>query len=348
MTMTGQSNFEPFELSWTDDEADKLSKRFFEEDPFHDGRERKIHPSLLSADDIVEYVRRTAMVTPFYGTKKKLKHASYEDCIGKKAYIYGKEGIKELRRNKDGYLKIPANEIVFVESGVQFRLPRYIAARFNLQIKHVHRGLLLGTGPLVDPGFRGRLLIPLHNLTSEHYYIHEDDGFIWIEFTRTTYDQDRPSPYGDYPTYKAISDGKKWLDKAAFDDYKQRSVLIRSSIRPFVRRVEKKADAAFDRVKELQRFGLIAALTLVVTFGLIMLSEIYTNRSFMQNAYGLWMAEGMVPALKAGDLESDVQRLDELTQSLQMQIDTLRAENAALRGQFKASAAPSAEPSSSR
>ena len=56
----------------------------------------------------------------------------------------------------------------------------------NLRIKHVHRGLLLGTGPLVDPGFGGDILIPLHNLTSDPYRIRGDEGLIWIEFTKTT------------------------------------------------------------------------------------------------------------------------------------------------------------------
>ena len=59
--------------------------------------------------------------------------------------------------------------------------------RFNLRIQHVHRGLLLGTGPLVDPGFQGNLLIPVHNLTAEPYVLRADEGFIWMEFTRTSY-----------------------------------------------------------------------------------------------------------------------------------------------------------------
>jgi hypothetical protein len=44
--------------------------------------------------------------------------------------------------------------------------------------------LLLGTGPLVDPGFAGRLFIPLHNLTSEPYTLIGGEGLIWVEFTK--------------------------------------------------------------------------------------------------------------------------------------------------------------------
>jgi hypothetical protein len=67
-----------------------------------------------------------------------------------------------------------------------FRLPDYIALRFNLKITHVHRGILLGTGPLIDPGFEGRLLIPLHNLTTNEYSLECGEGLIWIEFTKTS------------------------------------------------------------------------------------------------------------------------------------------------------------------
>jgi hypothetical protein len=61
-----------------------------------------------------------------------------------------------------------------------------MAIRFNLRIKHVHRGILLGTGPLVDPAFEGDLLIPLHNLTATDYRISANEGLIWVEFTKTT------------------------------------------------------------------------------------------------------------------------------------------------------------------
>jgi deoxycytidine triphosphate deaminase len=84
---------------------------------------------------------------------------------------------------------LEANSITFVETDVEFRLPQYIAMRFNLHIKLVHRGLLLCTGPIVDPGFRGRLLIPLHNLTSQPLTIKQGEKIVWIEFTKTSFGQ---------------------------------------------------------------------------------------------------------------------------------------------------------------
>ncbi|MER9223160.1 hypothetical protein NKI48_30585 [Mesorhizobium sp. M0644] len=273
-------------LGWSDEEADELSKSTFEKDPFHNS-DRKIPPSLLSATDIVEYVKKTAMISPFTISKEKLKHASYEACIGENSYIYGRSGFEKITLTSDGYLRVPANEITFVESDITFRLPRYIAARFNLQIKHVHRGLLLGTGPLVDPGFRGKLLIPLHNLTSEDYYIHKTDGFIWLEFTRTTYDQDRKEPYGNYPDYKKISDGRNWLRKASYNEHLKREIPVRSSIRPLFVDVDRRSKEAVNVARQVQRVGYLSGLALFVSFTVIMLTEIYSNRTFTQSAYDL-------------------------------------------------------------
>ena len=66
-----------------------------------------------------------------------------------------------LKEKLDGFDLAP-NSIAFVALEPCFRIPEYMALRFNLKIKHIYKGLLLGTGPLVDPGFSGKLFIPLH------------------------------------------------------------------------------------------------------------------------------------------------------------------------------------------
>ena len=125
---------------------------------------KQIPHALLCSSDIIQTVRATGMISPFYeggGRKSRLKKASYEGRIGNKAYEYRSlKRIKAFRREfdipfvKDKYelaeifdsakypgLIIPKNSIVFVETDLEFRVPDFIALRFNLQIKHVHRGL---------------------------------------------------------------------------------------------------------------------------------------------------------------------------------------------------------------
>ncbi len=148
-------------------------------DPFPD-----IPSALLNSADIYDYVRATGMIHPFQRCRLS-KPASYEVSIGRR-YIYwdskGKNVDRFLEENEEFVLA--PNSIGFIAPDEFFRLPNYIAARFNLRITNVHRGLLLGTGPLVDPGFSGQLLVPLHNLTTNEYRFRRGEQFAWFEFTK--------------------------------------------------------------------------------------------------------------------------------------------------------------------
>jgi deoxycytidine triphosphate deaminase len=126
------------------------------------------------------------MIYPFY--EEKQKPASYEVAVLGK-YVYWDEKNKKhvgvIKRGEEFILR--RNSIAFVTLEPTFRIPEYIAFRFNLKITHIYRGILLGTGPLVDPGFTGKLSIPLHNLTTNDYTIVGGEPLIWMEFTKLSW-----------------------------------------------------------------------------------------------------------------------------------------------------------------
>jgi hypothetical protein len=160
-------------------------------------------------------------------------------------------------------LTVPANSIVFVECDLDFRLPEYIALRFNLQIRYVHRGLLLGTGPLVDPGYWGKLCIPLHNLTDQDYEIPLTEGLIWVEFTKTTSKIGSQKPKGRKPLEKQYWDIRDFIEKAAKPFEEERSsVPIRSSIPP-INSATESAAAAKAAAKSSQVITIGAAISIV-------------------------------------------------------------------------------------
>lgn len=209
------------------------------------------------------------------GEKSRMKNASYEGRIGDSAYIFkpGETEPTKVFSKGDRILSVPANSIVFVESDLYFRVPEFIALRFNLQIKHVHRGLLLGTGPLIDPGYWGKLCIPLHNLTDEDYYIPADEGLIWIEFTKTTKIEER---IGRPPLGKEFQEIRGFLEKASqLLDTPSKKVGIRSSIPSALvdsaTSAEKAAESAQKAKVAIQRIGwggivaaVIALIALVI------------------------------------------------------------------------------------
>lgn len=170
-------------------------------DPFPD-----VPPALLSTVDLLDYVAATGMIDPFridlddpasslkpatYGVPVLGAYVSWEmpdsaDAIFAASGPQRNEGV--LIEGEP--LLLRPNTITYVTLEPHFRLPRYIAARFNLNIRDIYRGILVGTGPLVDPGFDGTLSVPLHNLTSNEYTLVGGEVLVWMEFTKL-------SPAGD-------------------------------------------------------------------------------------------------------------------------------------------------------
>jgi deoxycytidine triphosphate deaminase len=168
-------------LAQTIEEAKARFLRYESFDPFPD-----IMPSLLNSADIADYVIKTSLLYPFY--EVDLKPASYAIRLKGKYVFFDESGKKNegiIDENTPEFILLP-NSIAFVTLEPYIQLPHYLATRFNLKINHIYKGLLLGTGPLVDPGFVGYLSIPLHNLTSNPYTLRYDDTLIWMEFTKVS------------------------------------------------------------------------------------------------------------------------------------------------------------------
>ena len=192
---------------WPEDKDDARARysRFQSNDPFP-----RIEPALLISADIFDYVQRTAMVFPF--TEENLKSASYSITIGDQIIYWDESGRYKSTSLKDSdKFCVPQNSILFIKTEEYFQLPDYLAMRFNLKIDLVHKGILLGTGPLVDPGFSGHLLVPLHNLTTNDYYFKRGGRFVWVEFTKISSnskwsmaraDKVRSGLYREFPSTK--------------------------------------------------------------------------------------------------------------------------------------------------
>lgn len=136
---------------------------------------------MLTAEAIAMYNDAIGgMIRPF--DHQLLKPASYELTLGPRCMVEGKEKLLTARRS---HLVIPKNSIVFVSMEQVLCLPHYIVGRFDLAIDFIYRGLLLGTGPQVDPGFQGGLGCPLHNISNEDIVMKVGDPFAKIDFVKT-------------------------------------------------------------------------------------------------------------------------------------------------------------------
>jgi deoxycytidine triphosphate deaminase len=286
----------------TENEALELYNETKERDPYP-----RVPPALLNSAHIEDYMLATAMVFPY--EPKRRKSASYAMRVGNRMAFYDPKNPQQtpyhsLKERQT--FELPPNSLVFVQTKELFQLPNYMAVRFNLHIELVHKGLLLGTGPLVDPGFSGRLLIPLHNMTASTYVLAEDDELIWVEFTKTSSHPDwlpasqaRNMPgkpiatYADFPKPKTKMRIEDYFERArrpheskdGFEEYPFPANAIPNGVAEAQRLAEhskNEAKAARKAAASLQKYGFIGILVAIVTTALPLAALLYSSWQMVQ------------------------------------------------------------------
>ncbi len=173
------------------------------------------HPDdrgILLSNRIHEFCSEAGLLICEGYKDKNLRPASYTLTIGDD--FVDSEGNERHLTEKDDSFVFQKNSIIFVSAREKLDLPYYILARFNLRVNWVYDGVLLGTGPQVDPGFIGYLSCPLYNLTNVDLTIKRGAPFATIDFEKTTalFSDDRPleqrkSVIGNAKDKELTSDG---------------------------------------------------------------------------------------------------------------------------------------------
>lgn len=313
-------------------EAREKFERWKDVDPFP-----KIAPALLNAADIDDYMRAAAMVFPYDPSKRKT--ASYALSVGTEIAYWDPDEPNQapIRELKSGSpVTIPPNSLVYVRTAQDFQLPNYMAVRFNLHIDLVHKGLLLGTGPLVDPGFFGKLMVPLHNLTSNTYVLAVGDDFIWAEFTKTSLATrwlgggvDRPEQSGElvaFPPRKENRTLAYYLHKARLGHERLQPGVSHYALQNAIpdaiykaRKTAQDAKASANKAKRrlTETRNLVAGLGLLALIGAAatLNSQIQASRSALQSTLGL-----------VKDTNKNVGEQDARLRVLEAEVARLRAE----------------------
>lgn len=332
----------------TEEEAKEIFNKYKNLDPFPN-----IQPALLNSADILDYVAETGMIFPF--DEANIKSASYEIPFLGNVIGWDEEGKKyseKIQIGKEFILK--HNSIAFVTPQTIFSIPNYIALRFNLRITHVHRGLLLGTGPLIDPGYEGKLLIPLHNLTNNDYKLIGGEGLIWMEFTKISpnelwnktikeeKDARRIGNYTEFPKEKKIHDTEYFITKALKG---QNRDSIPSSIPIALKKAEvssnasrRDAQSSAKSASTMKNYGLIALLGVLLSLVLIVFTVWQSYTSFTSfvaetNTSMRNLRDGIDQKIATHEKEEALSR--EEIQTLKREIQTLKKELETLAGRSK-------------
>ncbi len=240
--------------------------------------------AVLLADEIRDYVLKYGLLIANRETffEQNLKGASYSmkpDCCGGWEFDDKKE-LSELKIGRDNngpYYCIRENSLVYIRLQQRLRLPFYIIGRHNLTIKYVYQGLLLGTGPQVDPGWVGKIHIPLHNLTNREIKLYLNKSFVSIDFVRTSkikFENDTPSNvadfYTNYPGKKPINRVK--IERKTVPDYLN-GVAPRTSIGEWIPKFAKQSEEVREGIKENKKISrwsrAVDIIAIIAIFGLV-------------------------------------------------------------------------------
>ncbi len=155
---------------------------------------------LLSDKDILKLIEDGKIkIKPFH--KDALGPASYDMRLGRKA-LGSKTGIIE-NIEEIGVVTIKPHEFLEFLTFEEIELPLDIAAIIGLKFSVARRGLIPITGPIVDPGFKGKLMFAVYNPLPIEIRLGFYERVLKIAFIKLTTPASKPYS-GKYQNQKDI------------------------------------------------------------------------------------------------------------------------------------------------
>src|SRR6266446_1136157 len=109
----------------------------------------------------------------------QVQAATYDLRVGEQGATTSSK--KKVNIRSDGYLLLEPGDFGVVTIFEEIALDAQHAARFGLRSKYARKGLIATTGPQIDPGFHGRLIIGLTNLTPKPVALPYKDDLLTVE-----------------------------------------------------------------------------------------------------------------------------------------------------------------------
>ncbi len=128
---------------------------------------------------------------------RQVQAATYDLRVGDQGATTSTKRRVDIK--KDGFVQLAPGDFAVVVVFEKIELGAQYAARFGLRSKYARKGLIATTGPQIDPGYRGRLIIGLTNLTPKPVSLPHKDDLISVEFHRLEEAASEPynGPYQD-------------------------------------------------------------------------------------------------------------------------------------------------------
>lgn len=153
---------------------------------------------ILADHEIKKLSENDSLIKPF--DDKCLRKSSYDLTVGNEYYIGDHEvkgPIETKRLRKDQTFSIPPHAVAFIICEEKINLNNCLSAKVSLRMAHIYKGAILTTQPPFDPGYSGKVILLIHNLSSEAIYFHRGERIATIEFYKlsSTPDSDKKQDF---------------------------------------------------------------------------------------------------------------------------------------------------------
>src|SRR6266516_1219945 len=142
--------------------------------------ERRILINMILSDrQIREAVKKKEiLIEPF--EERQIQPATYDLRVGHQGITTSTKKLVNIK--EAGYLLIQPGDFAIVKVLEEITLNSQHAGRFGIRSKYTRKGLIATTGPQVDPGYHGRLIIGITNLTPKPISLPYKDDLLSVEF----------------------------------------------------------------------------------------------------------------------------------------------------------------------
>lgn len=119
-----------------------------------------------------------------------LQSASYDFRVGDQAFISGTDEVTDVA-NK-GLVIIDPGEFAVIATRESVRCGPQFAAQLGLDSQYARHGLVLLSGPQIDPGFSGVLVVRVTNLAPRRITLRHEAPFLTVQFFKLNRPVEKP------------------------------------------------------------------------------------------------------------------------------------------------------------
>src|SRR5271157_4329573 len=136
---------------------------------------------ILNYQQIIDTCKSNDIVIDPFDVKQ-VQGATYDLRVGEQGATTSTKKLINIREN--GYLTLDPGDFGIITTLEIIKLSPSYVGRFGLRSKYARKGLIATTGPQIDPGYYGRLIIGITNLTPKPVSLPYKDDLLTVEFHR--------------------------------------------------------------------------------------------------------------------------------------------------------------------